>query len=151
MIHTFQDPQREFLQASFPCPQPLADAVDAGVFGYDENRVVIPDIEDVRSLTEEHARELVCILQDLDHVRRCAQGGIDPDRQKIPRGHVCHAKVAERLKSEAAHLACHYDDALAAYADGFGWEAADELDRYVRALCQRTGSVELPRIQRELF
>jgi hypothetical protein len=142
--------QRDTIPAVLPCPEPLAEAVHAGVFGYDEQGLIVPDAEDVRAMTEEHARELVITLSELDHLRRCAHYPIDPVSGKTPRSEEGRERLVNRLNNQAAQLEQHYEDVLAAYADGFGLEAADSLDRVVRENCDDASS-ELPLLQRNLF
>lgn len=142
--------EQEFQRGTLPCPDPLESSVNAGVFGYDEQGLVVPDADDVRAMTEEHARELRVILSELDHVNRCARHGIDPVSGKLPRGEERREALTKRLQSQAAQFAEYYEDALAAYADGFGWEAAAALDRFVRENCDQP-SPEPPLVQRNLF
>lgn len=119
----------------------------AGVFGY----LDVPDADDVRAMTEEHARELASILAELDHLRRCARWAIEPVRGNMPRSHERRERLTQRLTAEAAQLEQHYEDALAAYGEGFGWEAADALDRFVKDNLLDATPEPRPPVQQELF
>lgn len=138
-------------ELTLPCPAPSPDAVEAGLFGYDAEGPLWPTVEDVRALTAEHARELASTFCDLQHVRRCAALGIDPLRGTRPRHADHRAELARRVAREITQLDTHYAAALSAYADGFGWEAADALDRQVRALCADCPDLSPLAVQRELF
>jgi hypothetical protein len=134
-----------------PCPNPSLAAVEAGVFGFDENGVIAPTMDDVRALTAEHARELLCLLSDIDHLKSCARHGVDPVSSRAPRGDERRQSLIVRLERERRSLRDRYDDALAAYADGFGWEATEALDAFVKALREATPSRPSPLRQREMF
>jgi hypothetical protein len=134
-----------------PCPKPLTDAVDAGVFGFDEEGAVLPSEEGVRSLTMEHACELASTLLDLRHTERCAALGVNPTSGKSPRGGEGREALRERLRREASRLKAHYEDLLAAYGEGFGSEAASELDRFVRSNCAENSLESSPSTQQKLF
>lgn len=142
--------QPEFARGVLPCPEPLPEVVEIGLFGNDEQGAICPDPGDVRAMTLEHARELTAVLGELDHVRHCAACGIDPISGKTPRHEARREQLAERLAREAAKLEWHYEEALAAYAEAFGWEAADALDRFVRENRDEP-SREPPRVQQSLF
>lgn len=142
---------REFGGCIPPCPKPSAAAVEAGVFGFDEDSVAVPSLDDVRALTEEHARELISILHEFGHLQRCAKLALDPVSGRAPRGRARRQALVERLGRECEKLGQHYDDALAAYADGFGWDAAEELDRFVKTLYSEAAPRPRPMSQRELF
>jgi hypothetical protein len=120
--------------------------MESGVFGY----LDLPDADDVRAMTEQHARELLITLRELELVERCARYATDPVSGKMPRSEERRERLVERLTDQAAQLVQYYEDALAAYADGFGSEAADALDRFVRENCDRP-SPEPPLLQRSLF
>lgn len=138
-------------EQTLPCPAPSPAAVEAGLFGYDVEGPLWPTVEDVLALTNEHARELASTFCDLQHLRRCAASGVDPLRGTRPRHEDQRAELARRMAREITQLDTHYTAALAAYADGFGWEAADALDQQVRALCADGQDLSPLAVQRELF
>ncbi len=108
-------------------------------------------MDDVRAMTTEHARELASILRELDHLRRCALSGTEPVSGKTPRSRERRDTLAQRLADETMKLAQHYDDALAAYAEGFGWEATETLDRFVKVNCRDALPEPRPLVQQEMF
>lgn len=134
-----------------PCPEPSSSAIEAGIFGFDDNEAIVPSMDDARTLTEEHARELLCILNDVGHLQTCERHGVDPVSGRAPRGEDRRHALRQRLARETAALLAHYDDALAAYADAFGWEAAEALDQFVRATCADDPQQPAPLRQQELF
>lgn len=127
--------EREFEQSVLPCPEPLPLAVEAGVFGFDEEGAFVPSVESVRALTMEHASELASTLLDFLHAEHCAALGINPESGRAPRGGEGREALISRLRREVSRLKEHYEDLLAAYAEGFGGEAASALDRFVKANC----------------
>ena len=110
----------------------LPGAVEGGVFGRDESGGLRPDRSQVRALTVEHVLEMVALLTHAACLERRAALGLDPRTGKRPRG-TAGAKRMERLDNEASELTCRYQELLAAYAEGFGDMAADEIDRFVRS------------------
>jgi hypothetical protein len=143
--------EREFDRSDLPSPKPLTDAVDAGVFGFDEEGVFLPSEEGVRSLTMEHACELASTLLDLQHTERCAALGVNPTSGKEPRGGEGRQALRERLFREASRLKAHYEDLLAAYTEGFGSEAASALDRFIKENCAENPLDPPPQKQQDLF
>ena len=142
----------ELVQRVLPCPESMAAAVDAGVFGFDEHGVIVPSVEDVRSMTEEHARELLCLTLDVLQLKRCWLHGVDPTTGKVPRGEARRSAVRERLAHEAERLEQRYEDMIAAYAEGFGWSAAaDALHEFIKETAQDTAPAAPVLVQQDLF
>lgn len=146
-----QDCGSEFGRGLLPCPEPSAAAVEAGVFGFDEHGVIVPSMEDVRAVTEEHARELLCLTLDILHLRCCWLHGMDPTSGKVPSGEARRSSLKERIAREAERLEERYQDMLAAYADGFGWSAADALHEFVKENAKDTAPAASPLVQQEMF
>jgi hypothetical protein len=91
--------------ARLPVPRPLPEAVKAGDFGRGEDgRCINPSPAEVRAITENHAEQLLLIIQE----------GCGAD------------------KSRQGELARQYDAGIALYAHSFGPAAAERLDVYVR-------------------
>jgi len=145
------EPRPEFGRGNLPCPEPSVAAVAAGVFGFDEHGVVAPSVDEVRSITEEHSRELLCLMLDVDHLQRCWLQGIDPASGKAPRGESRRSALKDLLALEAKRLEERYQDMLAAYAAGFGWPAADALHQFVKANAQNTAPAAPPLVQQVMF
>lgn len=141
----------EFERGDLPCVAPAECAVASGVFGFDENGAITPSIDDVRAMTLEHARDLAGILYAMSTLRECAVRSIEPGSRRSRRKRSQREATAQRLTTEIARLSQHYDDALAAFADGFGLEAADALDQFVRRNCSASLVGPSVAIQQELF
>ena len=134
-----------------PCPEPAAAAVDAGVFGFDEHGVIDPSADDVRAMTEEHARELLGIVIEVDHLQRCWRHGVDPVSGKVPRSGNRREALRDRLVREVERLEQHYQNMLAAYAEGFGWTATDALHQFVNENRPDSSPEPRPLVQQEMF
>lgn len=115
-----------------PLAKPLPQAVEQGVFGTTTEGPIDPDEEEVRALTDEHGRELVAILADLQSVEDASRTGEDPRTGKPPRTPEAEAKLREFLEQEGPRLKSAYAAALDAYARGFGEAAAAALDTWAR-------------------
>ncbi|NOT01211.1 MAG: hypothetical protein HOP29_11350 [Phycisphaerales bacterium] len=115
-----------------PVPKPLREAVAHGVFGLTEEGPIDPDEEDVRALTEEHARQLIATLADAQAVEDALRTGEDPRTGRVPKTQEARKHLAEFLARENTRLKNAYSSALAAYAGGFGGDATHQLDHWVR-------------------
>lgn len=115
-----------------PIAKPLPRAIEQGVFGTTIEGPMEPDDEEVRGLTEEHARELMVLLADLQAVEDALRTGEDPRTAKKPKTPEAEAKLREFLGREAPRLASAYASALTAYGDAFGSDSAAKLDLWVR-------------------
>lgn len=143
--------RREFELGDLPCAVPTEGAVEAGFFGFDEKGVIAPSVDDVRVITLEHARGLAGILFAISHLRNCTTVGIEPGNSKVPRSRSQREAVIQRRTAEIARLNRHYDDVVAAFAEVFGFEAAEALDLFVRLNCQGTMTQSSVSIQLKLF
>jgi hypothetical protein len=101
-------PHPRTVSARFPVPKPLSAAVAAGHFGEDDNGVVRPTAEEVRSITLHHSEKLIDLLATIDQAR-----------------HSC-------IPSEVGRLEELFRSAVAAYAEDFGQAAADQLAAFAR-------------------
>ena len=115
-----------------PLALPLPAAVAAGVFGLTEDGPVNPDDGEVRAMTEEHARELLVLLADLQAAEVGMRTGEDPRTGRIPKTPESRSKLAQFLERESTRLKTAYGDALAAFVQGFGEDATAALDLWVR-------------------
>lgn len=115
-----------------PTFPPLPAAIEAGVFGVGAKGQWALDEEEVRTLTEEHARELTGILADLQVTEDGLRTGEDPRTGKQPQSPESQTRLREYLETELPRLQAAYADSLAAFAGGFGDEAAGRLDLWVR-------------------
>lgn len=115
-----------------PSAMPLRAAVDAGIFGLTDDGPVDPDREEVEAITQEHAHEMIILQCDLHAATDAVRTGCDPCTGRTPRTPESQAKLARTMESEAKRLTAAYSDAVAAYAEAFGDEAAARLDAWVR-------------------
>lgn len=117
-----------------PLAAPLREAVAQGVFGTTTEGSLDPDEEEVRAMTEEHGRELIALLADIQAVEDSVRTGEDPRTGKTPRTPEAEAKLRDFLENEEPRLKSAYAAALDAYARGFGNEAASGLDTWARKI-----------------
>ncbi len=139
-----------FLPSDLPCPPPLEEAVLAGVFGFTEAEPHRPNLDEIRSLTEEHACQMLSLLADLMHLEWCSQHTLNPDTEKPPKPDQ-RANTLLRIDSELASFIQQYESCLAVYADAFGSEAASDLDATVRKFVDGQPIKEAVPVQRQLF
>ncbi|RIK66074.1 MAG: hypothetical protein DCC65_10645 [Planctomycetota bacterium] len=115
-----------------PIARPLQNAVDQGVFGVTTDGPINPDENEVRAMTEEHGRELVSRLADLQVVEDSLRTGEDPQTGRTPKSPEASRKLREHLDAELPRLKAAYAAALEAFARGFGDSAASALDAWAR-------------------
>ena len=137
-----------FGRGDLPCTEPSAAALEAGLFGIDEHGAFVPNADDVRAITAEHARELWCLLVELDYMQHCSQYEIDPLSWQAPRSGARRVELRGRLAREAEKLQQQYQGALAAYVEGSGEEGAAALDRFIR---ENLPAGPRPSLQQEMF
>lgn len=122
-----------------PTATPLAAAVTHGVFGWTTEGPLEPDSEDVLAITTEHSFELRALLIDLQVVQDAVRTGCDPRNGRTPRNAEAAEQLRGRCESDERRLKQAYSDAIAVYAEAFGQDAADDLDRWVRARVTDSG------------
>jgi len=115
-----------------PVLVPLPQAVEHGVFGWTDEGPIEPDEEQVAALTTEHASEMILLLCDLSAVQDALRTGRDPNTGRVPSKPEGNERLTDRLGKEATRLTTAYANAVAAFADGFGDQAAAALDGWVR-------------------
>ncbi|MCG3131548.1 MAG: hypothetical protein FLDDKLPJ_02344 [Phycisphaerae bacterium] len=126
--------------AAAPCEQtdgpplaaPLPAAVAAGVFGLTTEGPVVPDADAIAEMTAEHAHEMIVLLADCEAVADAIRTGHDPRSGRTPKTPEARARLGEHLATEERRLRESYADAVAAYAEAFGDDAANALDAWVR-------------------
>jgi len=109
-------------------PQPTDEAVDAGVISEDD---CTP--ERIKSIHDEHAREALGILRDLDIVMDARRRGIDSKTGKVPRTHVSREHLKRYHQDEPKRLERYFNILMETYENGFGVEAADAFTKFIRA------------------
>lgn len=139
-------------RANLPMPEPLREAVQAGMFGVCADGTFTPSPAEVASLTEEQARELVSTLCDLGHLRRCLGRHLNPHTRLPLRSWEIREKIERSMRQGVENLEARYAASLDAYVAAFGAIAGEELDRCVHRLLQRPEfALEPIEIQRSLF
>ncbi len=139
-----------FLPVDLPCPPPLKEAVAAGVFGFTDTDPHCPDSDEIRSLTEEHAYQMLSLLADVKHLEWCGQNMLNPYTEKPPKPDQ-RAKTLLRIESERTAFTQQYESCLAVYANAFGSDAAESLDAAVRRFVDGPLTKEAVPVQRQLF
>jgi hypothetical protein len=137
--------------AGLPCPQPLPTAIEGGIFGMEVDGPIVPDAEDVDSITEEHAREMLVLFTEIAYLQRCQAVGIVPESGRRPRTEEQHERLAARLTKVLADFRDKYEQCLDLYEQAFGAEAARQLDVWVRTSCQAVDWADTPQRQIHLF
>ncbi|MBK8916260.1 MAG: hypothetical protein IPM64_16970 [Phycisphaerales bacterium] len=102
------------------------------MFGLEISGPLDPDVEQVAALVEEHAHELLALLNEAEVLREAIRTGADPRTGRLYRDSDAAGQAAERHTVELRRVESSYMDALAAYEEGFGSEAAQRLDEWVR-------------------
>lgn len=115
-----------------PSAVPLQSAVEAGVFGMSIDGPITPDEEQVEELTAEHANEMIVLLADSQVLEEAIRLECDPATGRTPSTPEAKQSLLAKLDIEWKRLLQAYDDAVAAYAEGFGDVAARSLDQWVR-------------------
>jgi hypothetical protein len=121
-----QPPLVQYLPWDFQStfPQPTPEAIDAGVIS-DEDAAP----ENLRALHEEHAREALAVLRDLDRVLDARRRGVDPRNNKPP----MLKEAKERLKiffdTEPGRLDRWWQTLMDTYEQAFGPGSQTETSR----------------------
>lgn len=116
-----------------PLADPLPEAVAAGVFGCEVTGPIELDAEQIAVLIHEHANELIGMLGEIEALQQATRTRTDPRSGRTHRDSQSAAKAAERYAVEVRRFTASYADALAAFEEGFGSDAARRLDEWARA------------------
>jgi hypothetical protein len=109
-------------------PEPTEQALDAGIISDEDNQ---PDA--IRSIHEEHTRELLAVLKAMEAVSEARRRGIDPITGKPPGMHGKREKLRRWFQEEPERLERSFTNLIGVYEDAFGQEAAEALTKAVRA------------------
>jgi hypothetical protein len=109
-------------------PEPTEEALDAGVISEDDCSPAR-----IRSLHEEHAREALGVLRDLDTVMDVRRQGIDSKTGKPPRTHASRENLRRHHQGEPKRLEHYFHILMETYENAFGIEAADAFTKCIRA------------------
>jgi hypothetical protein len=109
-------------------PEPTEQAIEAGLIQAEDCNP-----ESIRCIHEEHAREMLAVLQELAVVRDAKMRRADPKTNKSPKGKEAKERLETFFETEPDRLERWYDNLLGVYADTFGQEAAEAFGKAVRA------------------
>lgn len=109
-------------------PEPTEQAIEAGTVSAEDMH---PD--GVRSIHEEHAREMLATLNDLDVVLDAKRRGVDPRNNKAPMLAEAKERLQKFFETEPARLERWFENLLGVYQDAFGQQAAEAFGKAVRA------------------
>ena len=111
--------------ARLPLPRPLPTQVARGAFGFDDHgEPVRPCRDEILAITEQHAERLIALFDQLHQVARSLQLS-------------CTDKG--RLHGERQRIKGLVRAALDQYAEDFGRDAAQQLERYAERWAKRDG------------
>src|SRR5205807_10363107 len=105
--------------AVLPCPEPLPTAIEGHLFGIEVGGPVVPDTNDVASITEEHARQMAVLLTDLAYLERCSTLGVAPESGRRPRTNEARERLAARLAKDVRETRCKYELCVDLYEQAF--------------------------------
>ncbi|HEY4311661.1 MAG TPA: hypothetical protein VGN12_19600 [Pirellulales bacterium] len=109
-------------------PAPTEQALAAGVVRKEDAH---PD--NVRAIHEEHARESLSVLHDLDAVCDARRQRVDPATGKPPRTHAARERLRRFFETEPARLERSFASLMGVYEDAFGTDATVSFEKALRA------------------
>ena len=113
------------------CPQPLPQAVETDIFGYDLEGPSNPCPEQVREITVEHVAEMIGLLRDIDYHERCASVGVHPVTARRPRKREGREDLSAFIEDRLENLRGQYEASSRCVLRGF-WSRDD---RSARPIC----------------
>jgi hypothetical protein len=109
-------------------PEPTEEAIEAGVV---DNGDLEP--AKIRSIHEEHARQMLGALRELDAILDAKRRGIDPSTRRAAVNAAMRQRLQKLYTTEPARLEQWFQNLLAVYEESFGLEAAEAFGKTVRA------------------
>jgi hypothetical protein len=109
-------------------PQPTPEAFEAGVLIEEEI-----DPEKIKSIHEEHAREALIVLHDLDAVLDARRQGFDPKTGATPTTRAGRERLKQVLERVPAKLEHWFRTLMDTYEEAFGADAAGAFEKALRA------------------
>jgi hypothetical protein len=109
-------------------PQPTQEALDGGIIPDEDTRP-----ENIRAIHDEHARELLGVLHELDAVLDARRRGVDPRNNKTPMLAPAQERLQKFFETEPVRLVRWWQAQLDVYAEAFGPDAADAFGKAIRA------------------
>jgi hypothetical protein len=107
-------------------PEALPQAIEAGILADDE-------IDTVRWLHLDHAKEALAVLHELDTVLDARRRGVNPATGKPARTPATRERLRKFFETEPGRLEHWYQTLMDTYAQAFGDDAADAFDKALRA------------------
>lgn len=139
-------------ELALPQPEPLPEAIEAGIFCRICEGNLVPSPEEVATITEEHALALISFRLDMETLQRCQRSGANPHTGKQPKS--CKQRDANRKQAGKLHKESqiNYIGGLAAYEEAFGRGAMNQLKDYVEwQVAQAFAEQEPTQLQLDLF
>jgi hypothetical protein len=109
-------------------PQPIDEAIDTGIVS-DED--LTP--ENIRAMHDEHARQLLAALRDLDAVLDARRLGVHPGNRKKPMLAGAKEQLRKFFETEPQRLERWFQTLMDTYESAFGPDAADAFAKAIRA------------------
>lgn len=109
-------------------PPPLPEAVAAGKLGEEQ---LTP--EQNASIHQEHAAELLGLLEQLEAVENAKRTGVDPRNGKTPRTAQTRERLARYLEAAPAEIMREFDGLMDVYEDAYGSDAANSFRQAIEA------------------
>jgi hypothetical protein len=109
-------------------PQPTIEALDAGIISEEDM-----EPENVKVIHDEHAREALTALKDLDTVLDARRRGVDPRNNKKPMLQPAREWLQKFFETEPGRLERWFQNLMDTYDTVFGPEATDAFGKAIRA------------------
>lgn len=109
-------------------PPPLKEAVDNGLIRDEEITA-----QGIRGIHDEHARQILATLHDLDAFRDARHRGVDPATGKPPKSPASRKRLQKRFETEPARLEHAVEVLMDVYETVFGPDAARAFLKAIRA------------------
>jgi len=91
-----------------------------------------PDEHEIAALVQEHSNDLAGTLIEIEALQDAVRSGVDPRTGRMPKTPEATANAITRWREELGRLQVSYSNLLTAFEEGFGAQAAGELDTWVR-------------------
>ena len=137
-------------ETMLPCPLPLPEAIDAGVFGVCSDGTLGPSPDEVAAITAEHACGMLDLLCQIKHLDKCLRHDIHPTSGKPLLGPDREERRSAVMRRTRA-LILDYRARREAYAAAFGWNAATALDELLQDLVHESDAPSDWAHQQQLF
>jgi hypothetical protein len=109
-------------------PSPIPQAIDAGVIADEDAQP-----ENLPAIHDEHAREMLMVLHDLNAVLDARRRGVDPMTGKPPRTPAAKERLEKLFETEPERLERWWTTLLDTYESVFGIDAAEAFGKAIKA------------------